>query len=378
MRTFILACFLFYFVETGRAVLLAHRHARKGNGLEREDKSLLALWTKFFKKNTVSNNHKRTIHVNGSAWHVSLVLDKKASSNRTLVNTSDDVCKGHRESGGWNVVSLKYQSGTMCFAGEGFETRARSAVIMIEMALKILHENKTTLANFDHKSLHIGDMADCEADFAYSLPWDVKESCRTILVPDFTFWAWPEAGLSPNFKTIVKNLHQIQEDKAPQLEKCGWAGNPRMSQQRPYFIDTAKAYPDKFEFITPDSLTGTGGGRISMENQARRWACVIDLPAFGFSGRVPMLLHTGRPLLSLERSRWGGGHFTDKVWYAKKLIAGLHYLPVNANLTNLEATAKLALSDVGRRIGEQGLKLAQQELTTEKAINGLAIALTAR
>lgn len=261
----------------------------------------------------------------------------------------------------------------MCFSGEGYETRARSVVIMLEMALKTLREAGTLLGSFDRKTMNIDDMDwNCTSDYAFALPWDRGLACSTVLVPDYTFWAWPEAGLIPDFKTIARKLNAIHDAGDAEMKMCGWAGDPGMNLQRPWFLDYAKRFPRLFDFVTPTAKVGSGAGRISMEAQAKRWACTIDLPARGFSSRVPLLLHSGRPMLSIERAPFGRYHFTDNVWYAKKMIAGINYLPVTFNFTNIEEAANVALSEQGRNIGAQAKIFAERDLTTEAAIQGLA------
>ena len=88
---------------------------------------------------------------------------------------------------------------------------------------------------------------------------------------------------------------------------------------------------------------------------------MVDLPGGGYSGRVPLLLHTGRPVLMVEREP-GGGHFVDRVWYSDLLVPDVHFIPVFANLTNLRAAAKRALSEEGTAIGMNAQKLAKQKL----------------
>merc|ERR1719240_518443 len=125
-----------------------------------------------------------------------------------------------------------------------------------------------------------------------------------------------------------------------------------------------------FEVISPSNPTGTGGGRISMETQAQQWACMVDLPALGYSGRVPMLLHTGRPVLMVERD--SAGHFTDRTWYANMLQPNVHYIPVNHDLSNLEEAAKKALSKEGLEIAFNAQRLAADKLTKAAAIERIA------
>ena len=102
---------------------------------------------------------------------------------------------------------------------------------------------------------------------------------------------------------------------------------------------------------------------------------MVDVPGGGGSMRVPLLLHTGRPVLMIERPGGGGGHFVDRTWYSDLLIPNVHYIPVFSNMTNLKAAARRALSAEGTKIGINAQHLAKQNLTTAAAIEYIATIL---
>eukprot|EP00747_Dinoflagellata_sp_TGD_P106299 gnl/TRDRNA2_/TRDRNA2_169823_c3_seq2.p1 gnl/TRDRNA2_/TRDRNA2_169823_c3~~gnl/TRDRNA2_/TRDRNA2_169823_c3_seq2.p1 ORF type:complete len:434 (-),score=24.48 gnl/TRDRNA2_/TRDRNA2_169823_c3_seq2:12-1139(-) len=272
---------------------------------------------------------------------------------------------------GFGEIFMSCTDNEICLAGRGYAARADSTISMITEAVNSLHQDGVRIRNFDKRKIHIADQATCDYDYAYALPWNTVENCKTQLFPDFTLHAWPEAGLLPNFTSLTNTLHDISRNPA-EKQICGWAGNPMTNDRCREFVRLAP--PSLFEVITPSSNIGTGGDRITMELQIQKWACVVDLPGRGYSGRVPMLLHTGRPLLMLERDR--AGHFTDRVWYADMLKPDLHYIPVNYNFSNLEDAAKKALSEEGRHIAGRAQRLAAERLTRVAAIQYIATLLT--
>jgi len=104
-----------------------------------------------------------------------------------------------------------------------------------------------------------------------------------------------------------------------------------------------------------------------MEDQVKRWACFIDLPAFGFDGRVPYLLHSGRPILLVERPP----PFENN-WYAAQLKPWEHYVPVKSDLSDLEAKTQIALSSRGKEIAARALQLAQSHISFDAAVEKFA------
>merc|ERR1740129_1306429 len=100
-----------------------------------------------------------------------------------------------------------------------------------------------------------------------------------------------------------------------------------------------------------------------MEEQTRLWACLIDVPCQGYSGRVPMLMHSGRPVIMIQRPRGAKDqtdYFVDNTWYGQFMEAWVHYIPLKADMSNLKNVTKVALGDVGRKIADNALKMARR------------------
>jgi len=197
------------------------------------------------------------------------------------------------------------EEGVLCVQGNGYESKATSTIAMIFEAIELLKKHRSqSLPPFSMKTISISDIdKTCKSDFAYSIPWKAPRGCTTRLVPDFTFWKWPEAGFLPDYASVTRKLNDISRSRALS-RKCGWAGGVGTKPRRAEFVGLVKDFQNVDIVISESIDQKDAPGAWSMEKQAKEWACMIDLPGYGFSGRVPMLLHTGRPLLALERPDW--------------------------------------------------------------------------
>jgi hypothetical protein len=275
-------------------------------------------------------------------------------------------------------LDMGWANGTLCITGTGWQTRAQSTVSMIEGALKLLNETHRPLNPFTRLSINIGDgtQTACEATFAYSVPVDSPPGCKTRLIPDFSFLAWREAGLLPNFTGLVNLLSEAGQI-APMENKCGWAGNLNTNPERAKFADKADSLHEYLDLVVPQVNTGTEGGRISLTDQVKRWACLIDIQGHGYSGRLPLLLHSGRPVIVVDRE---GEHHLDRVWTAEnlpeKLEAWKHYIPVSHSLADLEGRLRWVLDSGNQaaveKIVNNAVEFARTYLTLDVAIAGLA------
>ena len=108
---------------------------------------------------------------------------------------------------------------------------------------------------------------------------------------------------------------------------------------------------------------------LSMRAMIRRWACLVDLPGAGYSGRVPLLLHSSRPVLYAERKH--------HAFYYSSLQPFVHYVPVASNLSDLVDKAKWVRDNPieASQIGARAQAFAQRHLTLDAAIDVLLTAL---
>ena len=97
----------------------------------------------------------------------------------------------------------------------------------------------------------------------------------------------------------------------------------------------------------------------------------------GFSARVPLLLHSGRTLLYVERevsSFVSDGSVEAGVPAIRPWV---HYVPVNADLSNLVERARWLLThpEAAANIAKRGQEHAQRYLTYAAAVEATRIIL---
>lgn len=323
----------------------------------------------------------------------------------------DGPCRGRitrlLKSGPHETLVVAYPSDldVLCVAGHGFQSRDNGTVEMLGAAVRLLYEEGRPLPHFDDIGIHIGDADGRCNPLAYNVglgcgvpdPRVSRPASRAI--PDFTLLRWPEEHYFKNFTQVVTGLRNASRSP-PETAFCGFAGKPSHPQRFAMF-QQARKLPDLFEIfnaeetwklltheeqlarMTEQGCTGQqdcrAAPRLSLEEQVARWACLVDVRGAGYSGRVPMLLHAGRPLLLVARQHRDTEVPMDNVWYAPKLVPWVHYIPVAADLHDLEANARWVQQNwaAAQRIAQNAQDFAQSNLSTEVAIGDLAEKLLA-
>ena len=108
---------------------------------------------------------------------------------------------------------------------------------------------------------------------------------------------------------------------------------------------------------------------MSLEQQVAEWDFLIDLSAGGFSGRLPLLLRSGRLVFYQQRAL--------RQWFSPWFRPNEHYVPVAEDLSNLVAQVEWARThplDV-ERIVSACRQQADRVLTRSFAIEYLREAL---
>merc|ERR1712226_1812724 len=98
----------------------------------------------------------------------------------------------------------------------------------------------------------------------------------------------------------------------------------------------------------------------------------LDAKGWGFSGRMPMMLHSGRPILYASRTSFVFN--IDNMYYTagripERLTPWKHYIPVQNDASDLEERLRWVLSPANaakaKAIGENAQRFAAKYLTTE-------------
>jgi hypothetical protein len=199
--------------------------------------------------------------------------------------------------------------GSVCIAGYGWANRAEQTAAMLMRGLLAvhnrlaLHSNNPSayrLTEFKHVvSINLFDFywygteSSRTSQLAYACKGDRPSMCGVGLVPHFMFENYYEVGVA-EFPELSQRLAAIGSRPAHR-RVCGWAGNPKNHEQRGRFAAQADLHPEL--------LASPKGFHLPLELQVQEWACMVDLVGFGFSARAPLLLHSGRVLLKVTRSK---------------------------------------------------------------------------
>ncbi|KAJ1624324.1 hypothetical protein T492DRAFT_882073, partial [Pavlovales sp. CCMP2436] len=190
--------------------------------------------------------------------------------------------------------------------------------------------------------------------------------CAPLLVPDSTFLSWRYSGIDSYSASAVG----FASAGAVPAEKrvCGWAGSVNSHKSRKIFSRVAAVNPTTLE-------SWQRRVAIGQRAQISRWACLVDLPAIGYSGRLPLLLHSGRPLLFVERRM--------ESWYLDTRQRGAlaswdHYVPVEPALTGIvESATRILTTNASQAVAMAGRAraLARRTLSLRTAVRYLMLQL---
>lgn len=115
-----------------------------------------------------------------------------------------------------------------------------------------------------------------------------------------------------------------------------------------------------------------------MVELVERWDCLVDLPGAGYSGRLPLLLHSGRPVLIVEREwdTWYMHHrnSTEGGLAGVGLEPWRSYIPVQGGLEDLVEKARWVREhrERAKEIGLEGQRVARKGLSERAAMEFLA------
>ncbi len=211
-------------------------------------------------------------------------------------------------------------------------------------------------------------------------PWRSYAFCTTdgfldVPVPDFVFGGWPEVGID-DFDETCRRVQTAGYEPA-RLSVVGWIGSARTHPVRSALLRLGQQHPDLLDVQQVDwvpdptqrRLQSSGGNSLSLGEQAARWSALLDVEGKGYSGRLKLLLHSGRPVLVQERP-W-------REWFWDSLVPMKNYVPVRRDLSDLVAKARWVQQNPQKaeQIGRAGRDLARRLLTRTSAVEQWARAM---
>jgi Glycosyl transferase family 90 len=249
----------------------------------------------------------------------------------------------------------------------GFQSRNAAMVKLLELA-----DHTYGLAEFGPLTISTGDQPVNVDPSCLCLGFSETDGYQDIAIPDFLFTGWPETGIADYAETTW----QVEDAGASPAEqsRCGWIGDPNLHERRYQLIEISQARPDLLDASGIDWATGH---RIrspidrdatvpfnyrSLPQQASRWSSLIDVEGKGYSPRLKILLHSGRPVFIQDRP-W-------REWYCAELTPMENFIPVKRDLSDLVEKLEWAQDNPheAAAIGRAGQALALAKLTREAAI----------
>lgn len=198
--------------------------------------------------------------------------------------------------------------------------------------------------------------------------------------PDWCCYWWKSANIT-NYLETARSLEKIGQSP-PLTRKAGWVGNihsplPDVPEfkTRPLLQTIAQKNPSLLEVSHVPPTDGKIGPKIkdymTLEDQVRRYACLVDIGGNGYSGRLKLILWSGRPVLLVER-RYIEYFFQDLVPYR-------HYIPVKEDLRDLVQKLRWCHShpEEASQIGRNALQFAKEHFTLEKILYRVFLTATA-
>jgi hypothetical protein len=269
--------------------------------------------------------------------------------------------------------SRKRQSGIQDRGG--YQTRnVSTAHLLLEAAHAVREKLRKTFS----VDIYTGDLLldpPSRRHFAYCAALDQPQ---TVMIPDFIFWGWPEAGVEDYEVTQQAILDAARRE--PEDPQLFWIGNPETHPIRERFLELA-AGDSRIHAGGLRWTSGTAGQRtrrlqtegaafVSLADHCR-YRYLIDLEGAGYSGRLKLLLFCGRPLF-VQTRRW-------REFFFDALVPFEHYIPVKEDLSDLSSQIDWAEAnpDSAAAIARQGQEFAIMHLCRRHAIERLSQCLLA-
>lgn len=232
----------------------------------------------------------------------------------------------------------------------GYETRNISTFRCIQEADKIYNWGDFSI------KIHTGDGDKSVNDYSYS------KKTYNRLVPDFNFDSWPQVGINDYTQTT----HEIElaGSHPPEQLKIGWIGNTETNPMRKRLLVYGRAYPHLLDIIDMKWISSSGVKLnattfLTMPELVKKYAFLIDVEGYGYSGRLKHLLWSKRPLLLVDREY--------KEYFFEDLKEWEHYIPVKKDLSDLILKTKWCNEnpEKAQQIANNALEFSKKHLTRE-------------
>ena len=174
---------------------------------------------------------------------------------------------------------------------------------------------ETFLNDFLNKEISIGNEAKLRQNYQFSLK-------------DFSIslFNWRDL-LCGRVDEIIADTENYESNKLGAFGFLAGKGHVAAKPVRLKFIELAKLYPEKFEYLETDKFGPQMENQVTYTDYKNRYKYIIDLPGHHFLTKLYWMLFTRRTLFYVPQ---------DYTYNWEKLLKPYeHYIPLNYDLSNL-------------------------------------------
>ena len=266
-----------------------------------------------------------------------------------------------------SVVTAEKKNGKLILGeeGPGFEDRNNSTLKLIELT-----NEKYNLPDFNKIYIHTGDHEHSSGYINYHYCYGKKPK-DVECFPDFNFLHWTSVGVFDYTETINEIRNNIDITKYEEM-KVGWIGalNGPWHKRR-ILHQLGQENPDILDIINIGGWNCREGNThlvphncpyLSYAELCQKYAILIDIEGGGYSGRLKYLMHSGRPVIVVDR--------VPKEFFYRFMKAWEHYIPVENDLSDLLEKTRWIIDNYeeAAQIGANGKEFASYYLTRDSAM----------
>lgn len=266
---------------------------------------------------------------------------------------------------GKNQIRINYHAGKQRLditCPKSFEDRSIKSLEMFLMAFEYakpsVNKSFTFFINCEDYPKYVRHN---QIVFSYTKD-DASNSNNLYLIPDFCFLNWKESGML-DYDAMCNSLLTASE-KPPKYDTLFWIGNTKTHPTRKTLCSLSET-DSRIEAYGMDWKYKDGRAipsRFVSLKDHTQYKYLIDVQGVGYSGRVKVLMFSGRPLFIANR-KW------KEYWY-KDLLPFEHYIPVKEDLSDLTEMLDWAEQhpEECMHIAKNAQEYAKKNLTKQAAL----------